>query len=98
MGLPTSEVGYTSAMPRREDHEAHKTTCGGIGKKKIAKIRFRFPAVVTVFMDPVIRKSRTLTELVYKAHADNQRQLLTLNPAVTTIDGVILHRRCNRSL
>jgi len=21
MGVPTSEVGYTSAMPRREDHE-----------------------------------------------------------------------------
>ena len=24
MGVPTSEVGYTSAMPRREDHEVHK--------------------------------------------------------------------------
>jgi len=24
MGVPTSEVGYTSAMPRREDHEIHK--------------------------------------------------------------------------
>ena len=24
MGIPTSEVGYTSAMPRREDHEVHK--------------------------------------------------------------------------
>jgi hypothetical protein len=23
MGVPTSEVGYTSAMPRREDHEVH---------------------------------------------------------------------------
>ena len=30
MGVPTSEVGYTSAMPRREDHEVHKRTCGGI--------------------------------------------------------------------
>ena len=67
-------------------------------KKKIAKIRFRFPAVVRVSIDPVIRNSRTLTELVYKAHADNQRQLLTLKPAVSTIDGVILLRRCNRSL
>jgi len=34
MGVPTSEAGYTSAMPRREDHEVHKSTCGGIGKKK----------------------------------------------------------------
>jgi hypothetical protein len=24
MGVPTSEVSYTPAMPRREDHEAHK--------------------------------------------------------------------------
>jgi hypothetical protein len=24
MGVPTSEVGYTAAMARREDHEVHK--------------------------------------------------------------------------
>jgi len=24
MGVPTSEVGYTPAMPRKEDHEVHK--------------------------------------------------------------------------
>jgi len=24
MGVLTSEVGYTAAMPRREDHEVHK--------------------------------------------------------------------------
>ena len=24
LGVPTSEVGYTPAMPRREDHEVHK--------------------------------------------------------------------------
>jgi len=34
MGVPTSEVGYTPAMPRREDHEVHKRACGGIGPKK----------------------------------------------------------------
>jgi len=28
MGVPTSEVGYTSAMPRREDHEVHKDMWG----------------------------------------------------------------------
>jgi hypothetical protein len=36
MGVPASEVGYTSAMPRREEHEVHKRTCGGIGKKNIS--------------------------------------------------------------
>ena len=34
MGVLTSEVGYTPAMPRREDHEVHKRTCGGTGPKK----------------------------------------------------------------
>jgi hypothetical protein len=24
MGFPTTEVGYTPVMPRREDHEVHK--------------------------------------------------------------------------
>ena len=33
MGVPTSEVGYIPDMPRREDHEVHKRTCGGIGNK-----------------------------------------------------------------
>ena len=34
MGVPTSEVGYTSAMPRREDHEVRKGHVAGIGEKK----------------------------------------------------------------
>jgi len=34
MGVPTSEVGYTSAMPRREDHEVHKDMWGHREKKK----------------------------------------------------------------
>jgi len=33
MGVPNSEVGYTSAMPRREDHEVHKDMWGHWGKK-----------------------------------------------------------------
>jgi len=35
--IPNSEVGYTSAMPKREDHEVHKDMWG-IGRKK--KISF----------------------------------------------------------
>jgi len=34
MGVPTSEVGYTSAMPRREDHEVRKGHVGHWIKKK----------------------------------------------------------------
>jgi len=34
MGVPTSKIGYTPAMPRREDHEVHKDMWG-IGGKKV---------------------------------------------------------------
>jgi len=39
MGVPTSEVGYTSAMPRREDHEVRKGHVGHWIKKKKLKNR-----------------------------------------------------------
>ena len=55
MGVPISEVGYTSAMPRREDHEVHKRTCGGTGKKKNKKkkqVMFKVsPAGLQTFTD-----------------------------------------------
>jgi len=35
MGVPTSEVGYTAAMPRREDHEVHKDMWWHWGKKRV---------------------------------------------------------------
>jgi len=35
MGVPTSEVGYTPAMPRREDHEVHKGHVVALDQKKI---------------------------------------------------------------
>ena len=34
MGVPTWEVGYTSAMPRREDHEVRQGHVGHWIKKK----------------------------------------------------------------
>ena len=37
MGVPTSEVGYTPAMSRREDHEVHKGHVVALeGEKNIA--------------------------------------------------------------
>jgi len=33
MDVPTSEVGYTPAMPRREDHEVHKGHVVALKKK-----------------------------------------------------------------
>jgi len=34
MGVPTSEVGYTPAMPRREDHEVHTGHVVALDQKK----------------------------------------------------------------
>ena len=48
MGVPTSEVGYTSAMPRREDHEVHKRTCGGIWKIIIVIIIKLSPIIISL--------------------------------------------------
>ena len=43
MGVPTSEVGYTPAMPRREDHEVHKDMWGHwTKKKKVSIVGYRF--------------------------------------------------------
>jgi len=47
MGVPTSEVGYTSAMPRRENHEVHKDMWGG--KKNgqyIPSLKYSVPVFV----------------------------------------------------
>jgi hypothetical protein len=35
MDVPTSEVGYTSAITGREDHEVHKGHVVALGKKII---------------------------------------------------------------
>ena len=38
MGVPTSEVGYTPAMSRREDHEVRKRHVVALGKKKSVQL------------------------------------------------------------
>ena len=53
MGVPTSEVGYTSAMPRREDHEVHKRTYGGIRGEYIIFL-FAKNAMTGVCMNDVV--------------------------------------------
>jgi hypothetical protein len=55
MSVPTSEVGYTRAMPRREDHEVqngHVVTLEGRKKKRKKKklipeeLIQQFPSIV----------------------------------------------------
>ena len=38
MGVPTSEVGYTAAMSRREDHEVHKDMWWHWAQKEHCKV------------------------------------------------------------
>ena len=42
MGVPTSEVGYTSAMSSREDHEVHKGHVVALGEGGILKVKLKF--------------------------------------------------------
>jgi len=42
MGVPTLEVDYTSAMPRREDHEVHQGHAGHWIKKKNVQMNGNF--------------------------------------------------------
>ena len=52
MGVPTPEVGYTSAMPRREEHEVHNDMWGiGVKKNKIKGVKYRISRhVVTIYI------------------------------------------------
>jgi hypothetical protein len=38
MGVPTSEVGYTSATTWRGDHKVHKGHAEALGEKKVSGI------------------------------------------------------------
>jgi len=48
MGVPTSEVGYTSAIPRREDHEVRQGHVGHWIKKHVQSAIRRSLLVQTV--------------------------------------------------
>ena len=39
MDVPTSAVGYTTAMPRRENHEVHKGYVVALGRKKTSSFK-----------------------------------------------------------
>jgi len=57
MGVQTSEVGYISAMPRREDHEVRQGHVGHWIKKKTKnKFMFLFGFVIRIFK-PICHKS-----------------------------------------
>jgi len=60
MGVPNSEVGYTSAMPRREDHEVCKGRVGHWIKKTL-----ELNAAVQHYEDPVENGFLSNKELIF---------------------------------
>jgi len=65
MGVPTSEVGYTFAMPRREDHEVRKDMWGHGGGKKYIYI-FLFPGARVYIYTRARESSSKTVSLVAK--------------------------------
>ena len=61
MGVPTSEVGYTSAMPRREDHEVRKGHVGHWIKEKNVDVDYR--RVSDIFVPIIRRKDHVLLHM-----------------------------------
>ena len=50
MGVPTSEVGYTAAIPRREDHEVHKDQKKKFCLCSVLVETFRYSQIQFLFM------------------------------------------------
>jgi len=61
MGVPTSEVGYTPAMPRREDHEVRKDMWGHWKNKTLSV------SATLIIQDPK-RMCHTVLALSHKWH------------------------------
>ena len=56
MGVPAWEVGYTSAIPRREDNEFRQGHVEGIGLKKIIII-----IIIIIMIDDLRTKTSPLS-------------------------------------
>jgi len=77
MGLPTSEVSYTPAMPRREDHEVHKDMWWHWTKKKIyrpAQVRL-LPATRRTFTKVVNQNVAFVWEVFHCSDDDGESRL-----------------------
>jgi hypothetical protein len=74
MGVPISEVGYTPAMPRREDHEVHKGYVVALDqKKKVPKTERDWDCVMVVgcFTDVTVHSSKNYHQ-EHDSHAGNK--------------------------
>ena len=69
MGVPTSEVGYTPAMPRREDREVHKGHVVAL-EKKIEKSQELGTANPTWKMQVLLPLVSVITEVCLTSLSD----------------------------
>ena len=73
MGVPTAEVGYTPAMPRREDHEVQKGHVVALGGGELfsysnnkCSCRARVDTLVFLMLRPLGLTSYLLTNVIIK--------------------------------
>ena len=97
MGVPTSEVGYSPTMPRREDHEVYKGHVVALGeKKKPLRLRNRMSVINMRFAKDqrgVILRGQvsTYTKLCFslnEQHAHHEDS--------SSKNSVLLHDFCHR--
>jgi len=59
MGVPNSEVGYTSAMPRREDHQVRKGHVGHWEQKKILPRKHKISLTINYLLNLQEKQTQT---------------------------------------
>jgi hypothetical protein len=69
MGVPTSEVGYTSATAGRRDHKVHKGHVVALDLKKYIKT----PKLKLLVHVERIPKQRELTKFINKRHLPQEQ-------------------------
>jgi hypothetical protein len=65
MGVPTSDVGYTSATTRRGDYEVHKGHVMALGGEKLKKNKKNIKTVSPTFSSGLFRDSLLLALQVW---------------------------------
>ena len=85
MGVPNSEVGYTSAMPRREDNAVRKGHVGSLDKKSIIII------IIIIIVFFVILCSGASDLPLFVNDATHLSAVVTLCALMTTKFPVVLN-------
>jgi len=74
MGVPTSEVGYTPAMPRREDHEVHKDMWWHWTEKKTLQLNWSDNISENCSVQNLIKPFKWFLRLCMHRHTDGRME------------------------